>query len=190
LDPVLILLIRAGLALLFASAAAHKLRDLPAFRDSLAAYDLVPSTTVRTLSVLIPAGEATVAGALLLAGTSPLPSLATAGLLLLYTGAIAVNLLRGRRDIDCGCRGPLRRQPLGVGLVARNGVLLSAAVASALPAAMRPFVWIDFFTFVAGLAAACLSYTAVDVLLSGAASVTRRHTPADQHVLSLEVRNG
>jgi hypothetical protein len=174
LDPVLRLLIRAGLALLFASAAAHKLRDLTAFRASLAAYELVPRTVVRGVSVLIAAGEGIVAGALLLLGSSALPALAAAALLGVYTSAIAINLMRGRRDIDCGCAGPMRRQPLGAGLVVRNLVLFSAAVVSALPADPRAFVWIDVFTVVSGLAASCLLYRAVETLLALAPATLRR----------------
>jgi hypothetical protein len=189
LDPVLHLLVRAGLAVLFVSAATHKLADVSAFRASLAAYELVPGPVGRILSVLIPACEVTVAVALLLAGSSPLPSLAAAGLLFVYTAAIAINLLRGRRDIDCGCGGPTRRQPLGVGLVARNTVLLSAAIVSALPAASRQWIWIDGLTLVGGLAVSFLLYQAVEVLLAGAVPVTRHHRPADEQVLSFEVRN-
>ena len=186
-DPVLHLLLRAGLAVLFASAAAHKLRDLPAFQVSLAAYELVPGAFVRILSVLLAAGEAMVAVALLGAGPSPWPPFAAAGLLLVYTSAIAINLLCGRRDIDCGCAGPRRRQPLGTGLVARNLVLLGAAVASALPATGRGLVWIDFVTLVSGLAASCLLYQAIDALLAGAVPP---RSPLDEQLLSFEVHHG
>jgi hypothetical protein len=167
LDPAVRLLLRAGLAVLLASAAAHKLRDLQAFRAAVAAYDLVPGFAVGGLSVLLIGSELLFALALMVAGSSPVPSLGAAALLLAYTSAIAINLKRGRRDIDCGCAGPLRRQRLRGGLVARNLVLLSAALASALPAAARTFVWIDLFTLVSGLAASCLLYKAVDALLAG-----------------------
>lgn len=186
LDPVLRWLLRAGLALLFASAAAHKLRDLAAFRASLAAYELLPGAFVRTVSALIAAGEAALAVALLVV-SSPLPALAAAGLLFLYSGAIAINLLRGRRNIDCGCAGPRARQPLGPGLVARNLALLAAAVAGALPAAPRTLVWIDVFTLGSGLVASCLLYKAIDTLLAAAPAA---RPPADESLLSFEVQNG
>lgn len=186
LDPVLSLLLRAGLALLFASAAMHKLRDLPVFRASLAAYELVPNGLVRALSVLVLACEAAVAVALLAAWTSPVPPFVAGGLLLLYSSAIAINLVRGRGDIDCGCAGPKRRRPLGFGLVARNLVLLAAAVASGLPTAPRAFVWMDAITLVSGLAASCLLYEAIDGLLTGVVPVA----PRQSRVASFEVQNG
>jgi uncharacterized membrane protein YphA (DoxX/SURF4 family) len=188
LDPVLLLLLRASLAVLFVSAAVHKFRDRQAFRTSLAAYQLVPRPTVPALSVLIASSEATIAVALLAAGSSPWPAFAAAGLLLVYTGAIAINLIRGRSGIDCGCAGPARRQSIGAGLVGRNLALLGAAVASALPATPRAFVWVDFFTLVSGLAASCLLYTAIEALLAGA--VAPRRNPVDESLLSFEVQNG
>jgi hypothetical protein len=129
-----------------------------------------------------------VAVALLLPGSSSAAPFAAAGLLLVYTGAILINLVRGRTDIDCGCAGPARRQPLGVGLVVRNLVLLSAALLSELPARPRALVWIDGLTCAAGLAAACLLYKAVDVLLAGVARKGPRRMPVDEPVLSFEVR--
>lgn len=189
-DPVLQLLLRAALAVLFAAAAAHKLLDMPAFRASLAAYGLVPSAFLPILSVLLVAGEVIVAMALLPPDSSSAAPYAAAALLLIYTSAILLNLLRGRADIDCGCAGPTRRQSLSVGLVARNLVLLSATLASALPASPRALVWIDGFTFAAGLAAVCLLYQAADTLVAGGVPQRQRRMSVDEPVLSFEVQNG
>ena len=49
-------------------------------------------------------------------------------LLALYAGAMAVNLARGRRDLDCGCAGPGVRRPVGEGLLIRNGALIAVWV--------------------------------------------------------------
>lgn len=189
-DPVFQLLLRSGLAVLMASAAAHKLRDLPAFRTSLEAYGLVPKAFVRKFSALLVASEVIVALALLPPGSSSTWSFAAAVLLLIYTGAILINLVRGRTDIDCGCAGPTRRQALGPGLVVRNLILVSVAIVGALPASPRRLVWIDGLTFVAGLAAVCLLYKAVDALLAGVTPQRPRRMSVDEPVLSFEVENG
>jgi len=173
LDPAVHALLRAALAVLFASAAVHKLRDLPSFRAAFAAYDLAPAGAVGVLSASLVASEAIVAVALIVAGSSPWPSVAAAALLLIYASAIAINLLRGRRDIDCGCAGPARRQPLRFALVTRNLVLVSVALVGVLPAGPRAFVWIDLFTVVAGLFKKRLLYKAVDALLGEQASIDR-----------------
>ena len=71
LDPVLATALRLLLALLFTSAAMHKLADLPAFRIVLYDYDLLPRTLVTPATALVVAAE------LALAATLPWPSTAT-----------------------------------------------------------------------------------------------------------------
>ena len=50
-------------------------------------------------------------------------------LLVLYSAAIAINLLRGRRDIECGCGGAATHVPLSGWLLARNAALMATALA-------------------------------------------------------------
>ncbi|WP_289141256.1 MauE/DoxX family redox-associated membrane protein [uncultured Brevibacillus sp.] len=45
-------------------------------------------------------------------------------LLILYSVAIAINLLRGRRDISCGCGGVAGNHPISWLLVLRNLLLM------------------------------------------------------------------
>jgi hypothetical protein len=67
--------------------------------------------------------EAVVGAALVLHWQSPLPQLIAIGLLLVFATAMAINLHRGRRDIDCGCFQSTLRQHLSVTLVVRNLVM-------------------------------------------------------------------
>src|SRR5262245_1519036 len=130
-DPVVLATLRAGLALLFAAAAVHKLRDRAAFGAVLAEYRVVPRALLHISVWAVPAFESAVALALLRPG--PLGPVAAALLLALYAGAIALNLARGRRWLDCGCLGPALRQPISGALVARNALLAAAALACLLP---------------------------------------------------------
>jgi len=50
-------------------------------------------------------------------------------LLVLYSSAIAINLVRGRRDIECGCGGAATHVPLSGWLLARNAALMATALA-------------------------------------------------------------
>lgn len=123
----------AGILLL---AAAHKLRNFLAFRGIVQQYRLLPDRLVPVAAPLLIAAEAAVAFALLAPATLLPPATAAlmATLLLgIYTGAIALNLARGRPNIDCGCGGQFT--PLSAWLLARNGLLLSLSwAAGALPA--------------------------------------------------------
>jgi hypothetical protein len=164
LDPALRAALRGALALLWLVSAHHKLRDPAGFRVALAGYRLVPAPFVRAVAAGIAALELALGLGLLLPAGGPLPALAAAALLGLYTLAIAANLLRGRRAIDCGCGA--RPQPLGEGLVLRNAVLFSLALAAALPATGRALTGLDAATILGGAAALAMVYAAADTALA------------------------
>lgn len=171
IDPVLAWLLRGGLGLLFALAAWHKIRDATAFRAVLADYRLLPRAVVSPAAFALPAVEAGVAAGLFVPRLAHAAALAGAALLALYGGAMTINLVRGRRHIDCGCGGPAGRRALGFPLIARNALLATAAFASTLPVSERPLFWVDGFTLAAGLAASALLYAALDGLLAHAPRV-------------------
>ena len=120
-----------ALAGIFLFAAVHKLRNRPAFQGILGQYRLLPEPLVPAAAAALVALE--IAAAVALLAPAGLVSRAAAStlaalLLCLYTGAIAVNLLRGRTAIDCGCGG--RPTPLSAWLIARNALLLGLAWAA------------------------------------------------------------
>ena len=166
MDPVADITVRAALALLFALATMHKLWDMAGFRTALAGYRLVPTR-------LVGAAAATLAGAelltvALLAGSAAWRSagpMVAAMLLLLYGGAVAVNLVRGRRDIDCGCGRPGARRPLSGWLLARNATLAAAALVVLLPVTPRPLLWLDALTVAGAVAGLAIMYAATERLL-------------------------
>jgi uncharacterized membrane protein YphA (DoxX/SURF4 family) len=164
LDPALQVALRCALALLWLVSAGHKLRSPARFRAALAGYRLIPAPAVRVFAAGVTALELALGLALLAPGTGPAPALATAALLGFYALAIAANLVRGRRAIDCGCGA--RPQPLGEGLVVRNAVLIGIALAAALPATGRALGWIDATTIVGGAAALAALYAAADAALA------------------------
>ena len=172
LDPALHALLRLALAVLFAAAALHKLRDPRGFGDALRGYALLPESWLPAAARAFPAAELLAMVSLLVsgAGFAALPALA---LLLLYSGAVAVSLARGRGGLDCGCGGPAARRGIGFDLLARNGLLLLAALACLLPAGGRPLVWVDAVTVTAGAALLSLLYAAAETALANAASARR-----------------
>jgi hypothetical protein len=172
-DPAIRVLARAALSLLFAQAALHKLRDVDAFRRAVEAYRLVAPLWAVPAGALLIAAEIAVAVALWMPPVATPAALAGAALLALYGAAMAVNLARGRRDIDCGCSGPAHRQPIRPALVGRNAVLVGVALLAAAPAGARPLLWLDGCTVVAGVLVAALAWQAADGLFASAAQASR-----------------
>jgi hypothetical protein len=162
IDPVAAWLLRLALAGVFASAALHKARDLDAFAAAVAAHRLVPEASVGVFARALALCEIAAAAGLLVPASAPLAAGLAAALLALYTSAIAINLARGRREIDCGCSA--RPQPLSGRLLARNAALGALAIAAALPASARAWVWVDALTVAAGLAALALLWLAAQTL--------------------------
>ncbi len=173
LDPLFVALVLLPLAVLFGASGAGKLSDRRGFRGVLAAYRLLPAGRgVLTLATwLLPLLE--ICAALLMtgalaAGRPPLLVAAAGGLaallLTVYALAMAINLLRGRARIDCGCLGfGAHGRRIRWAMVVRNLVLAGIVLAVAvLPAGGRSFGWLDIFTLLAGATVFALIYAAVE----------------------------
>jgi Methylamine utilisation protein MauE len=166
MDPVIDAALRTGLSVLFLAAAVHKLRDLARFRATLVEYHLLPPRLVPCGAIALVAAELGLAVTLVAPPLRTASLAAAAGLLLIYGGAMAVNLARGRRHIDCGCAGPAARRPISGGLVARNAVLAAAAFGGLLPVSPRPLFWVDAVTVLGATATLATLYAALDRLLA------------------------
>jgi len=171
LDPAIEVVLRGGLALLFSVTAFEKARDFGKFRAALLGYSLVPERFASVTALALASCEALLAFALVTPaafGLREAALVASATLLGLYGAAIAVNLARGRRDIECGCAGPAARQPLSEWLLARNALLVAMALGCLGGAASRPLVWIDALTVSGGIAMLGATWLAVHRLRANA----------------------
>lgn len=128
----------AFIALVLVRAALHKAADPVRFEGVLADYRLAPDFALPWLVRGIPLAEAACALALAIPASRAAGGLAAGGLLLVYAAAMGINLVRGRREIDCGCGGP--PEPLGWGQVLRNLALTAslAPIALGLGAGLGP----------------------------------------------------
>ncbi len=127
------LAIRVLVALIFLTAAVGKFRHRPVFQGVVANYRLLPESAVPAFALLLPPVEAAVAAALLFTPSS-WPAVSAAALLILFSAAMAINIRRGRRHIDCGCFQSALKQTLSWILVARNtGLVLLLAVPAVVP---------------------------------------------------------
>jgi len=176
MDPVFQLALRTFLILLWLMAIAHKMRDMPRFAATVSDYRLVPALLAGPAAVCVTMLECCVLLALLLVPQHPAGPLGSAVLLLAYGAAISVNLARGRRDIDCGCFGPLARQQLDGWLVWRNLLLAALSLCCLLSAGSRELLWLDYFSTMAAVVVLAGLHQIVSMLIANINAVDRlRH---------------
>ena len=126
--------IRALVGLIFLTAAWGKLRHRLEFQGVVANYRLLPDPLVVPFAVILPPVEAVVGLVLPTGLLSPWVDGVAGALLALFAVAMAVNIRRGRADIDCGCFQSTLKQTLSWTLVARNAALVLALGLASLPA--------------------------------------------------------
>ena len=107
-----------GLILLFAAFA--KAWRFPWFIAVLNKYRLTPQVASGGIAAIVLALELVIGAALLFRWWLPWSGYSALGLFAVFTGAVAVNLLRGRFTLDCGCGSMWRKTKIGWHLVLRN----------------------------------------------------------------------
>ena len=166
LDPVIPLVISLSLAALWLLAAAQKLRAFDSFSGVLADYRLLPARVTGVCAAAVIGVELCLGIGLLMPIGRNFALAGSALVLVLYAGAIAVNLVKGRRFIDCGCSGFAGQQPLGMWLVARNLLLALMAFAATLPVQGRALVWFDAVAVSAAVCISAFLYAAINRLFA------------------------
>lgn len=172
-DPVFVWVLRGFLALVFARALVGKLRAPGEFVSAVRGYALVPPSLAVGVAAFLLLAEAALVPGLLIAASGRAAALGAGALLFVYAGAVGINLARGRRDIDCGCAGPARRQPLHEWLLARNLLYSVLAWGAAAAPAARSLIWLDALTMTLALSALYALATAFDGLAALAPSLRR-----------------
>jgi len=163
IDPLLPLVISTSLALLFFMAARHKLSDNRRFEAQLAAYRLVPDSVLGVTAKALPWMEMSLVFLLLIPITRPFAGSVAAALLVIYALAMAVNIRRGRSEIDCGCGD--KPQSLSVMLLIRNAVLTSGAVLLVIPVIERSITTVDLIFVALFTAVLAMAYLMVEQLV-------------------------
>ncbi len=98
----LALAFRVYIGALFIYASMYKINYTAEFAETIASYQLIPYWAVNSIAIVLPWVEM-ISGILLIAGIRiRSAALTIVFLLILFTGAIVLNLIRGA-DIGCGC---------------------------------------------------------------------------------------
>lgn len=172
-DPVLAHVAACLIALVFLAGAVDKLRQRELFAGIVQAYGLLPVPLVAVFSVVIALAELGIGLALWVPALRPGAPLAGLALLAVVTAAVAINLLRGRTDLDCGCGGASGDQTLSWALVARNVVLAGILAVAVMPAAARALTWLDVAMIALATVGGFGLYAAANQLLANAPRLAR-----------------
>jgi len=119
-DHYVLLFIRTFAALVLLVAGISKLGGRREFIETVRDYRLLPKDLSIFVGRWMPVLEIMIGIGLLLGILILLTAFVAATLFILFGIAVAINLLRGRSNISCGCFGPQQNRHLTWILVTRN----------------------------------------------------------------------
>jgi len=164
-DPVIPAIASLVLSYVFVVAAIHKWRNIEDFRTTLANYQVLPDKLLGIFIFAVPTLELLGGIALLFPYSANMATMSIAVLLLMYMSAIGINLLRGRRTIDCGCGGSEQKQAISEWLLLRNAGLLFLAYSITATVQPRTLLWFDWVVVFLATLVTCLFYNIINQLL-------------------------
>jgi uncharacterized membrane protein len=184
LDPVLIDFCALLLALVFASAAWGKFVAWTEFEGVVGNYRLLPRVLVVPVAKVLPPIEVVLAIGVLVPATRAPSAALLAVLLAVFGAAIAINVARGRVDIDCGCFRAAHKQNLSWWLVLRNALLVLAALACTLEPVARDTGWAESAVSVLAALTVFTSYLSI-----GGVTLRRPPTFDENHAHAVAQRS-
>lgn len=164
IDPALSLAFALSLAALFAATATHKLKAIGETAEVIRAYRVAPPELSFMIAPVVAVLEGAIAIGLLLPASRMAAGIAAAMMFLLYASAIAVNLKRGRLDIDCGCSFGGGGGRISAVLVVRNIALAALAALAALPVGARALNGFDIASAAGFMIASVALYLAFEAI--------------------------
>ena len=159
LDPVFMWIISLCLSMLFMFAALHKVKYTAHFEMVLVSYQLLPRKSIFLISKLFIMVEVVTSLALIISPGRPMGAVLAFLLLSVYGAAMAINLLKGNRLLDCGCHLQAQKQAISWRLVLRNALLAGAALLLLMPETARRLQVYDLAVVAFGLTMCVLIYT-------------------------------
>jgi hypothetical protein len=172
-DPAFPLLAVLLLAVVFGTAAGAKFHDLAAFQAVVEQYRLLPDRLVPLFARALPVVELGAAVGLLWPTSRAASAAVLIVLLVVFAVAMAVNLARGRSDIDCGCFIGARKQRISWPLVLRNLALAGLGLTLLAEPTGRALMPLDGVTILTAAASLLLLHEALNRLFGLAPAASR-----------------
>jgi hypothetical protein len=173
LDPIYSQAVAIFFAFVFAFAGHHKVMDYSRHVGIVADYQLVPASFVPVAAPLVIILEFASAALVLLAVTRAAGLVLSVGLLVIYLFSIGLNLLRGRRSIDCGCGWGSQGHQLSAWLIFRNLLMIGAALAALLPLIDRSLQLADWILVIFTASALIAIYFIGDLLIANGSRLSK-----------------
>lgn len=169
MDPLLVYMSCAALAIILLMGGLDKLRNFSLFEGAVLAYRILPSASSKLFAAAFVAAELCSGLLLLVPQTRLMGAVVALLVMLVATAGVVFNLMRGHTDVACGC-GSLKDQSAGLSwwLVARNFILMALLIGILLPTNMafdRHFGWVDGITFFGATLALLGLYYAANQLI-------------------------
>ena len=181
LDVQILRCIAIAFGLLFLLAGLHKLSQRAHFAGVMADYRVLPESLLPLAVFTVPLLELSLGiawlGTAIILQTVLLVPLASALLLITYALAIALNLARGRRHIDCGCSFSSNHSnsetgySLSAGLVVRNLLLAALAATPLLGTNERELILIDHVLLLLATLVLIFLYAGLNQLLANQGAI-------------------
>ncbi|WP_119681411.1 MauE/DoxX family redox-associated membrane protein [Indioceanicola profundi] len=182
-DPTLVVYGQVLLALVFSVAGAQKLRQREEFVGIVRNFRILPPRVAEPAARLLPFAELALAAALLVPTLLQVTGGVAFLLLAIFSLAVAVNLVRGRQNIDCGCFRTGAGQHLSWWMVARNlGLMGLALLLATKPATAAAPGLLDLITASLAAAVTALLYVAATQIRVAASLIpAAAHAHAHHH---------
>jgi hypothetical protein len=140
------LIIITMLGYIFLTSCLSKLSNVQSHYLTISAYKVVPDRFVYSITLIDITVEFITALTLIFGIFLKISLFNSVLLLLTYSTAILINLLRGRTELECGCGGVVGNKKISNSLIVRNVGLLLISLIFILQTDFRPF-YFEFDSF-------------------------------------------
>jgi uncharacterized membrane protein YphA (DoxX/SURF4 family) len=120
--------LRLLLSIIFFMSSISKIQQPQQFIETISLYDLLPKTWSKSIAFTIIYLELVLALLFLIGWQSRFVAEVCLFLLIVFSCAVGINVIRGRTQIGCGCLGPNHSAKINLKLIGRNLILMIAAL--------------------------------------------------------------
>lgn len=120
IQSLILTVFRLFLSIVFITSFLGKASGPHRFAATIASFNLIPLSWDQPVAVMLIVVEAIIAFLLFIGWQSQILAGFCVLLFAIFIIAVGINLMRGQRDLECGCFGPKHSQKIGLKLIGRQ----------------------------------------------------------------------